>query len=356
MKHSIKLFAILFLFSLLACTISYSQKDMKNKVTQLKELPKINAHISPKIEAQIIEIVKPVKDRIEKLYNEDATGNYASYSSDIERLGKITDSKEKNSMAQKMQKKYYPFVKKIWDQAKIDEDMYKQKLINLFPANVKETIRFGEFLNFTMGSSYQKPPPPPAPPAPAPEAPKNICVNANSLFRGTFGVDGGAIGGTRVQVAPANPPSPAEIVAGSTAAVLGFYRCEGWLHNTVSMPGTFPLDNKLLRSTKRFDWRGSGVAFTLLGCAWATVAYTTDANTTDFNVSGEIYSVVAPVTFIQVIDQTTSKTEESVIPKTDLKSVQFGITCFASASSSIFLSFGNATSSCAMWKWDICEE
>jgi hypothetical protein len=355
MNHSIKLSATLFFFSLLACTISYSQRDVKIKVTQLKELPKTNTHITKEIEAQINEIVRPVKDRIEKLYNEDATGNYASYSSEIEKLSKITDGKEKRSMALKIQKKYYPFVKNIWDQAKIDEEMYKQKLISIFPANVKETIRFGEFLNFTMGSSYQKPPPPPPAP-PAPEAPKNICVNANSLFRGTFGVEGGAIGGTRVQVAPANPPSPAEIVAGADAAVLGFYKCEGWLHNTVTMPGTFPLDNKLLRSTKKFDWRGSGVAFTILGCAWATVAYTTDANTTDFNVSGEIYSVVAPVTFIQVIDQTASKTEESVIPKTDLKSVQFGITCYASASSSIFLSFGNATSSCAMWKWDICEE
>ena len=355
MKHSIKLSTIFFLFSLLACTISYSQKDVKNAVTQLKQLPKIKAHITKEIEAQITEIVRPVKDQIEKLYNEDATGNYASYSSDIEKLSKITDSKEKISMAQKIKKRYYPFIKKIWDQAKIDEEMYKQKLINIFPANVKETIRFGEFLNFTMGSSYQKPPAPP-PPAPSPEAPVNICANANALFRGTFGVEGGAIGGTRVQVAPANPPSPAEIVAGADALILGFYKSEGWLHNTVTMPGTFPIDNKLLRSTKKFDWRGSGVAFTLLGCAWSTVAYTTDANTTDFTVSGEIYSVVAPVTFIQTIDQTASKTEESVLPKTDLKSVQFGITCYASASSSIFLSWGNATSSCAMWKWDICEE
>jgi len=257
-------------------------------------------------------------------------------------------------MAQEIQKKYYPFIKKIWDQAKIDEEMYKQKLISIFPANVKETIRFGEFLNFTMGSSHQKPsPPPPAPPAPAPV---NICVNANSLFRGTFGVEGGAIGGTRVQVAPANPPHPAEIVASADAAILGFYRSEGWLHNTVTMPGTFPIDNKLLRVTKEFNWIGLGWVYTILGCAWSTVAYTTDANTTDFNVMGEIYTVVAPVIFFQEIDQHTSKTEESVIPKTDLKSVQFGITCYASASSSIFLSYGNASSMCAVLKWDICEE
>lgn len=348
MKHSIKLSAILLLLSLLACTISYSQRDVMNAVTQLKELPKINAHITKEIEAQIIEIVKPVKERIEKLYNEDVSGNYASYSSEIEKLGKITDSKEKKSTAQNIQKKYYPFIKKIWDQAKIDEEMYKQKLISIFPDNVKETIRFGEFLNFTMGSSHQKPAPPPAP--------VNICVNANSLFRGTFGVEGGAIGGTRVQVAPANPPSPAEIVAGADAVILGFYRSEGWLHNTVTMPGTFPIDNKSLRATKSFDWHGRGIAYTVLGCAWSTVAYTTDANTTDFNVMGEIYTVVAPVTFIQIIEQNTSKTEESVIPKTDLKSVQFGITCYASASSSIFLSWGHATSSCALLKWDICEE
>ncbi len=350
MKHSIKLSGILLLFLLLACTInSYSQRD---QVTQLKELPKTKAHITKEIEAQIIEIVKPVKDRIEKLYNEDNTGNYAAYSAEIEKLSKVTDSKEKYSMALTIQKKYYAFVKKIWDEAKIDEAMYKQKLISIFPGNLKETIRFGEFLNFTMSSSHQKPPPPPAAPTP----PANICVNANTLFRGTFGVDGGAIGGTRVQVAPANPPSPAEIVAGADAAILGFYRCQGWLHNTVSMPGTFPIDNKSLRSTKRFDWRGSGVAYTLLGCAWSTVAYTTDANTMDFTVMGEIYTVVAPITFIQVISQTTSKTEEVVIQKTDLKSVQFGITCYASASSSIFLSYGNARSSCALWKWDICEE
>jgi len=354
MKYLLKSPALFLLFIFLAYTINvYSQKDGKNPVTQLKELPKIKAHITKEIEAQIIEIVKPVKDQIEKLYKEDASGNYAAYVADIEKLSKITDNKEKISMAQKIQKKYYSFVKKIWDQAKIDEASYKQKFINLFPSNVKETIRFGDFLNFTMGSSNQKPTPPPAPPAPAPT---NICVNANTLFRGTFGVDGGAIGGTRVIVAPANPPSPPEIVAGADAAILGIYRCQGWLHNTVSMPGTFPLDTKLLRATKKIDWNGDGCAFTILGCAWSTFAYTTDPNTTDFSVSGEIYSIVAPVTFLQILTKRTSKTEETLIPKTDLRTVQFGITCYASASSSIFLSFGTANSSCALWKWDICEE
>ncbi len=355
MKQSIKLKAILFLFSLLICVITtHGQKDSKRNITQLKELPAKKTHITKEIEAQIIEIVKPVKEKIEKLFNEDITGTYASYSAEMQKLSQVKDNKEQFSLLQKFQKKYYPFVRKIWDQAKIDDAAFQQKLKNLFPANIKEIITFGDFLNFTIGSTHQKPTPPPPPPTPP--APTNICINANSLFRGATAFEASIIGGARVQVAPANPPSPPEIVAGADAALLGIYKCEGWLHNTVSMPGTFPIDNKSLRSKKTFDWLGMGTAFTILGCSWSTVAYTTNANTDDFSVDGEMYSVVAPVTFVQFINKSSTRTEETVNPKTDLRTVQFGITCYASASASIFLSYAHANSSCALWKWDICEE
>ncbi|MBL0153878.1 MAG: hypothetical protein IPP93_10440 [Chitinophagaceae bacterium] len=180
MKSPFRLQAILFLFALLAIAVNtQGQKDPKRNITQVKELPLLKAHITKEIEGQIIEIVKPVKEKIETLYKEDNTGTYTAYATDMQKLGEIKDVKERMAYAKNIQKKYYSFVKKTWDQAKIDEGYYQQKLKNLFPGNVKETIRFGEFLNFTMGSSFQKPiPPPPPPPGPA-----NICVNANLMFR-----------------------------------------------------------------------------------------------------------------------------------------------------------------------------
>ncbi|MEQ1675642.1 MAG: hypothetical protein ABL876_03000 [Chitinophagaceae bacterium] len=348
MKHTINLSAVLVLFLLLTS----SAKTYGQKVTQLKELPETKLHITQEIEKQIVNTVKPVRDQVEKLMKEDQSGDFAAYSAAMEKAGNTKDFKQQTAQLKQIEKKFYPFVKRIWDMAKVDEASYKQKLKNLFPNNVKETIRFGEFLNFTMSSGSQKPAPPPAPPP----APANICVDANALFRGTFGTGGGAIGGTRVQVAPANPPSPAEIVASATTAVLGNYASQGWIHNTVSLPGTFPLDTRQLRSKKTFDWNGRGTAFTIIGCAWVTVAFTTDANSSDFSVGGEMHTAVAPVTFINGIDKAVSRTEESLIPKTDLKSAQFGITCFVNAKASLFLSFSTATSNCAMWRWEICEE
>ncbi len=339
---------------LLVCTMLFAQNSIGQKearVEQLKELPASKAHITKEIETQIIEIVKPVKDKIEKLFNEDLTGNAKAYRDDLEKISKITDAKEQTLQLQNVQKKYYAFIKGIWAQAKINDADYQQKLKSIFPSKIRETIRFGDFLNFKMGGSYQKDPPPPAPPAPA-----GICVDANAMFRGTFGVDGGAIGGTRVIVAPARPPSPAEIVASATTAIVGIYRSQGWLHNTISIPGTFPIDSKLIRSKKTFSWRGTGTAFTFLGCSWSTVAFSTNPDSDDFSNGGEIHSVVAPVTFIQGIDEQTTMAEESLIPKTDLHGIQFGITCYASASASIFLSFATSTSSCALTKWEICEE
>jgi hypothetical protein len=342
-------------FVLLACTLlcaknSFAQKE--GNVQQLKELPKSVAHITPEIESQIIAIVKPVKDKIEQLFKEDATGTYAAYAAEMEKISKVTNLKDKFAQLQQFQKKYYPFVKDTWAKAKINDADYQLKIKAVFPAKARETISFGDFLNFSMGGSYQKP----APPPPPPPAPTNICVNANSFFRGTFGMDGSVIGGTRVQVVPARPPSPAEIVAGSDAAILGFYRSQGWIRNTIAIPGQFPSDGKSLRATKSFNWTGMGTAFTILGCSWSTVAYTTNPDSDDFSIGGEIYSVVSPVTFIQMITKRTSKTEESVLSKTDINGIWFGITCYTSASSSIFLSYAHSNSSCGLTRWDICEQ
>ncbi len=340
-------------FLFIAFTFLLIEKTTAQKgIEQLKELPKNKTHITKEIEAQITEVVKPVKEIVEKLLTEDASGNYGAYKDAINKVKEIKSTEEKNIRLQSIEKKFYPFFKKIWDNAKIDDNEYQQKLKNLFPAQIKETIRFTEFLNFTMGGGSEKPaPPPPPPPAPA-----NICLNGHNFFRGTFGMDGGAIGATRVQVARANPPSPAEIVASADAAIVGTYRGQGWIRNTSSIPANFPSNNKSIRIKKTFDWRGSAMAFSIIGLSWATVAYSTNGNSTDFNNGGEIYSVVAPITFICPFSKTLSKVEETVVSKTDLSSIQFGITCYVQATSSLYLSYANARSSCALMKWELCEE
>ncbi len=355
-QHSFSRF--LFLLGALFLTMAVQAQKEKN-VEQVKALPKSKQHITKEVETRLTELMLPVKQTLEKLLNEDATGNYKAYKDDIQRLDAITNSQDKVKHLEKMQKKYYAFIKNTWAQAKIDEAGYQQKIKNLFPADQKETIRFNEFLNFTM-SSPQKPTPPapPPPPPPPPAMPPNICINANAnnFFRGSFGMDGGAIGSTHVVVAPANPPSPAEIVSVAGSGIVGFYRSQGWIRNTLSVPANFPSDYRVLRSTKRFDWLGMASAVTIAGVCWSTVAYTTTPNTPDFTDGGEMHTAVAPVIWFCTFTKRASKTEEKIFTKDNTTGYQFGITCYASATASIYLSYAHAHSAAAIWKWDICEE
>jgi hypothetical protein len=352
MKHSInRLTLLLLLLTIPGITALMAQRELSGKVQQLKELPKSKVHITKEIEKQMTEVVRPVTEQLEKLVKEDASGSYKSYTDDIAKLKTISNTKELNSAISQMQKKYYPFIKKLWDQAKIDEPSYQQKLRQLFPADQRETIRFGEFLNFTMASSNQKPDFPPAPPPP----PANICIDANAMFRGSFGIDGGAIGDVRVQVVPANPPSMAECIVSAGCGIIGSYRGQGWIRNTATIPGTFPFDTKSLRCTKSFNWTGIASAVAALGISWATVAYSTSPNV-DFAVGGEIYTAVAPVLWFCTINKRTTKTENTLVAKTDLPAAQFGITCYGQATSSIYLSYANAHSSAGVKPWGICEE
>lgn len=341
----------LLISSLLLSTLSHAQKT-KNKNIEKEEMPAVKAHMTKELEEKIGEVVRPAKEQLEKLLNEDATGNFTKYKDDLRRLNELKNDDERKALFQKMQKSYYPFIKKIWDQAKIDEKEYQMKIKNLFPPDQREIIRFTEFLNFTMSSTNQKPaPPPPPPPAPA-----NICVNANNLFRGSVGFDGGAIGSAEVIVAPANPPSPAEIVVSAGTGILGSYRGRGWIRNTATVPATFPSNYKVLRSKKTFDWNGYASAATILGVCWSTVAFSTSPDDNNFSVAGEIHTAVAPLLYMCVVNKKTSRTEEEVFTKNNTRGYQFGITCYGTSTASIYFSYSHALSAAAIWKWEICEE
>lgn len=352
-KIASNLLAALMLLLLHAGSL-FAQKEPAQKIEQV-QLPKNTGHITPKIESQINELVKPVREQLEKLYNADKTGTYKSYVEEMKAISKISDLNKRRTSLKEFEKKYYPFVKKIWNTAAIDEAFYQQKLRGLFEPQIRETIRFSEFLNFSISSGSQAlPPPPPAPPAPAPN---NVCVDANKMFRGSRGVEESVIGGAGVAVLPANPPIPAQILAEADAALLGIYKAAGWLRNTVSIPGTFPIDAKMVRVKKTFDWVGWGAAFTLFGCSWSTVAFSTDTEDHQFNIRGQMHTVVSPVTFLLTIDKRVNTTiEELLIPKTDLRLIKSGMVCFAMASASLFLSYGNANSGGTILKWEICEE
>jgi hypothetical protein len=353
MNHLVKNSSVLLLLlAMFSVTTLLAQREPSAKVQQVKELPKSKVHITKELEQKIIEVVRPVTEQLEKLVKEDLSGNFKSYTDEVGKLKSIKNNEELKKAFTQIQKKYYPFIKKLWDQAKIDDNMYQQKLRQLFPADQRETIRFTEFLNFTMGSPGQKPEFPPAPPPPAP---KNICIDANTMFRGSFGIDGGGIGDVTVLVVPANPPSQAEIVVSAGCGVVGNYRGQGWLRNSASIPGTFPFDGKSLRCKKTFGWTGIASAVAALGLCWSTVAYSTTGST-DFATGGEIYTAVAPVLWFCTINKRTSRMEETLIAKTDLPAAQFGITCYGQATSSVYLSYAHATSGAGVKPWEICEE
>lgn len=344
-------------FALFSCDKEDMRPDDKsifngNATEQLRRLPESKSDATEKLHvklpvteemtAAVIAVVKPIREVVEKLLNEDKTGMYEAYKKDAETLSAMKDPFEKRKFVEAIHEKYFDFFSEVWKKADVDEGAYQEKIKNIFPREIGETIKFKEFLTFSM--HVKKPtrdhnPVPPAPPAPAPE---NICMNPATLWFGIRHEDHGGISVARADVDHEN------VHAFSLASVAGYGNATAGLASDITIPGTFPDDDRLLRVKKTFTWKAEITAFSFIGCSFASVYVTTVANE-------EYLRLWAPVTWIAFDNFDEQKMEEYLIQKKFLYNIRYGVSVNADSFAEILAS-STSSSTCLDVKWSICEE
>lgn len=327
--------------------------------TLTRQLP-VNTHINEEIEKHLNEVLEPVRNRLKEVIESDGTGNFRRYEEAALYARSLKDAKLQRQAIERMRKEFYPFIKELWEKAAIDEEKYQHAILGIFPENIRKGVQFQEFLNFTMGPSEKPEPPVPPAPAPAPD-PKNICVNVHDFMQGAYWIDGIIAGGVRVSIRATDGSNPAFATLTSTAISAGAYTGCSWLLNNMTVPGTFPIDARLVRYKKTVNWSANATAVAVLGGAWSTIAYTINANTDKFtDPGGEIYTAVAPVIFICVLPKSATVSDEQLLSKVQLKTLNFGGVAYAQSKSILVLSpaFSTATSTVSIGPsdWAACEE
>ncbi len=331
MKHSVKLLSIVIM--LIALTSAQRSIAQKGDVQNIK-LP-----FTKEMEDKVIAVVQPVKEKIEQLFKEDQSGNYTAYAEEVRKLKQMKSLDEQKSAIQQIQKKYYSFIKKTWDQAKIDENDYQQKLKNIFPPEMRETIRFTEFLNFSVSGNQKPAPPPPPPPAPS-----KICVDASNTFFTTERTTKYVNSNESVMI------SNHFGTVSTGAAVAGYVNASGWILSNITIPGTFPSDNKLLRITKSYEWWAYATAFSVIGCAFATTSTSTENLTTDVFIR-----CWAPVTWFSTIEKNEVRTVQTLVNKRFMMNIRFGVNVYADSYGALAAG-GVGGSSFNNLMWSVCEE
>lgn len=331
MKQSGKL--LLTLIALLIVQIVVAQKENN-------EVQKIKLPFTKEMEEKVAATVEPVREQLEKLLNEDASGNYAAYKEDIRKADQLKSAEQKHKAVMNILKKYHPFIKETWNKAKIDEKYFQQKIKEIFPPEMKETIRFGEFLNFEVSGTSGKPSPPPPPPP----APSKICIDATTRFFGKKEITQTALAkATAVVVRNSIRTDCVSEIAGHTQA-------SGWILSDIKIPGSFPDDDKNLRITKNYLWNAFATAITILGSSFATISTSTD------NFSSDVFiRTWAPVIFGSTISRNEARTVQTIVNKKFLLNIRFGVNAYCDTYAGAF-ALSISSSNCDNLVWSVCEE
>lgn len=254
MKKSIFKQAILLCAWTFTISSAAGQIDTK-PARQRDDLRKLSIPITKDMEDKVAEIVRPVIEKLEKVCREETPDLYEGYKRDAENLSQVADAETKMAMVEKMRVKYHEFVRTSWEKADIDEANYQARIIDVFPAELKTTIRFSEFLNFIISSAEApKSDPDPSPPP----LPSNICADAIKTYftKEDKTVTLGASSFTVV--------NNSYLHVSSSANIAGHTYSQGWILSDIKIPGTFPSDNRMLRIIKKYRWQGSAMAVPFL--------------------------------------------------------------------------------------------
>jgi len=331
----------IFLFSLAFTSGLQAQFD---KPVKTKDPVSFQIPYTKDMENKLIEVVKPVRDQVEKLLKEDGSGRYQAYADEVGLVAKLKKPEEKMTAIKQIRSKYVDFIRKIWAAAKIDEPLYQSKIKNIFPPDIRETIQFGEFLTFTSSSKTRNHQPPPPPPPPSPTSPTIKCIDGLSLFFGYSYVSPSLIAKGSSMVMGAN------LLTDAVAEVAGLCQSQGAVLSNINIPGTFPDDNKLLRVKKSYTWNAYAFAISVIGCSFTSISHATD-NSND----REFTRVWAPVIFISSINRNELVIDEMLIQKKFMQNIRYGMMAYCDAFSEL-ISSSTSGSNCFNITWNVCEE
>lgn len=304
--------------------VSAQEKTDLNQVTK-EQLNELN------------EIVKPVKETIDKLLAEDQTGIYDQYRKEVDLLRKIKNTEEKTGLTQKILAEYHEFFDKIWEKADVDEKDYQIKIRSIFSPVMAELIHFDPYLGFTIVSSTT---PDFSPPPPAPDPRVDICINdvcakaSGEVSGNSYLVSGG--GGSY---------GNCFVRANAWGAVASFSEISSVLKNNIAIPGAIPLDNRRLAVTFDYDVKLQATAFAVLGASMAS------ASVSEYS-SREYMMVFSPILFANSKQLQKTVHSSYIIEKNQVSSskISAGSTVFNAVISG---SWGHAEASNI--RWTVCE-
>ncbi len=316
---------------------------------------------------KISEIVAPVTEDLRKLM-EASPDMYKGYQVAIKAIADAKTTDEKKSKTEYVVKAYYPFIKKIWQEAKVDEPGYQEKIKALFPSDVRELIKFDEFLRFQL--VVQKPvqpyspgggsqPSTPTPPVSKPDDPNPfLCVS--DIPTSFFLFDSYRSGiGTGLHHSDRNRTNIGSPYCGistktDTQGPWGSRSEVGITLDSFPVPGRFPLDSRRLQSTLVYDWGGSAYTTSVLGTSVASY-YETPFFADQLVNWRSSRTICAPVTFVMFSSLNEDASfSSSLSVKQAGKAVVFGYGS-ANLSSASGIAFAGATSYAETLNWQVCE-
>jgi hypothetical protein len=315
----------LFLLFLAGCVLQVpaQEKIDFNQVTK-EQLNELN------------EIIKPVKETIDKVLAEDKTGAYEQYKKEADLLRKVKNTEEKASLTQKIQARYQGFFDKIWEKANVDEKEYQVKIRSIFSPAMSELIHFDRYLGFAIITSTT----PDSNPPPAPDPRADICINdvcakaSGEVSGNSYLISGG--GGSY---------GSCFVRANAWGAVASFSEISSVLKNNIAIPGAMPLDNRRLAVTFSYDVKLQATAFAVLGASMASAAVSEYS-------SREYMMVFSPILFVNSRQLQKTVLSSYIIEKSQIGSIKVsaGSTVFNAVISG---SWGHAEATNI--RWTICE-
>ncbi|HSU29537.1 MAG TPA: hypothetical protein VLJ68_14215 [Chitinophagaceae bacterium] len=285
---------------------------------------------------QITDIVKPIKDQLERQISGDS--RYLAYVDDVKRVEASSSAKERNSLAAKIKEKYSSFFKDTWSALRVDEAGYQNKIRKVFPSDLASGIQFGDFLGFTMNSSSSSK-------SQALESGPDQCLDV-------CGIAAGEIISSSVLIAGASGSygncylSTIAMAYSSSQALVGIAETNGYLRNGITIPGTFADDSRTLGVKLSFNLNQGATCIAALGVSYAETRVQTFA-------SNESLVVFAPLIWMTSGSKIKTINENYVLLKKNVSLSKFW------AMSKVFsiLDGGNmGWSDISNIKWTICEQ
>lgn len=338
--------------------------DQKVFIRPIKELSVTSTSRQDEVLKQITSLMQPVVDKLKERMETDP-GTYKAYQEDIKSVSRLRTMEEKQAKVAMISKTYYPFVKKIWTEAKIDEPYYQQKIREVFSDDPKMKIEFGEFLTF----QYEKAKPvapytpttQPSSPATSPIVSKPddpnpfICVDDNPTAKSFFETQKGGVGvSDHIYYASGTGSFANTIVcSANTLGPWGSYSEAGITVDNFTIPGRFPLDSRSLKVTKDYHWKASAYTVSILGCA-ITYYYETPVFASALKDWQTEICICAPATFVLVSNKNVDKQFSSQALKQSGNINAFGLGSAIIAGSS-GLAYAGGDVRVQSKKWQICE-